>query len=270
MVSRGALHCNRYVFQRLVRECCQRASAPYAEFQYSTLTGSGNTITATRLPVVTATGKIIYVNLTLLFDVDASGTLTLAPAYPQIVPAPAVLVSNFLAGTYVGPDDPNELIAVSGPGVTTGGATDWSLAPAIGGCIYPYSVTWYVGPIISSPLYARITKAGIPTTGSNLFFGIGSANCGNPNWLTNSLIGLAQTGNQLTIESFSNNGVDHNLPVDQRTYPKCRNNDGTRSRIIRKALAWKLMLRARQSLRSITSFNPAITVTVDSSSTSCA
>ena len=46
---------------------------PYSLFQYSTLTGSGRTIVATRVPVVLTNGSIIYKNLTLLVDVDSMG-----------------------------------------------------------------------------------------------------------------------------------------------------------------------------------------------------
>ncbi len=77
--------------------------APYSLFQYSTLTGSGRTILATRVPVVLTNGSIVYKNLTLLFDVDAAGNLTVAPGYPQVVASPTPIVYNFEAGKYVGP-----------------------------------------------------------------------------------------------------------------------------------------------------------------------
>jgi hypothetical protein len=80
----------------------QAQTPPYAEFQYSTLTASGNTITATMLPVVTSTG-ISYFNVVVEFDVAANGTLTVAPGYPTVAKAPRPLIGNFLAGSYVGP-----------------------------------------------------------------------------------------------------------------------------------------------------------------------
>jgi hypothetical protein len=90
---------------------------PYTLFQYSTITSSGNTITATQLPVVTATGTI-YQNVTLLFDVDSSGNLTLAPGYPMVVPSTRPIMSAFKAGTYVGAPTilgGKATITVSGP-----------------------------------------------------------------------------------------------------------------------------------------------------------
>lgn len=63
----------------------QTQKAPYSLFQYSTLTGSGNTITATRVAVVTPGGNTIYKNVTLRFDVDPDGNLTLSPDHPQLL-----------------------------------------------------------------------------------------------------------------------------------------------------------------------------------------
>src|SRR5437763_1062744 len=113
----------------------QAPQPPYALFEYSALTGSGNTITATHVPVVTASGITVYINATLRFNVDANGNLTLSPRYPQIIPAPTILSSSFKAGTYVGPSTllgGKAIIIVSGPGVSDGGATQWSLSAGTG------------------------------------------------------------------------------------------------------------------------------------------
>jgi hypothetical protein len=196
---------------------------PYAQFANSTLTSSVNTITATWVPVVTATGTT-YQNVVIVFDVDATGKLTVAPGYPQIVPAPSVVVANFKAGTYVGPSSVlggNALIKVSGPGVTKGGATEWSLAvaPTANSCTYPTSATWYVGALANNPLYQRIKAAGITSTAWS--YGIvGSYQCsidGN-DWYTGALVGLSQIGNTITIMSFTTGVTDHSMPVDQITY----------------------------------------------------
>jgi hypothetical protein len=198
------------------------ASPPYAQFANSTITASVDTIVASWVPVVTAT-KTTYQDVTIVFSVDASGNLTVAPGYPKIVPAPSVIVSNFKAGTYVGPSSVfsgNAVVAVSGPGVTKGGATEWSLAAAPGAatCTYPTSATWYVGTLTNNPLYQqRIKPAGITSTAWS--YGIvGSYQCGG-NWDTKALIGLSQTGNTITIVSFTTpDGITHGAPVDQITY----------------------------------------------------
>ncbi len=198
-------------------------SPPYAQFGNATLTASLNTMVASWVPVVTATGTT-YQNVTIVFSVDASGNLTIAPGYPQIVAAPSVIVSNFEAGTYAGPSSVfsgGALIAVSGPGVTSGGATEWSLAAATGanGCTYPTSATWYVGKLTNNPLYARIKAAGITSTAWSYGI-IGSDQCSIDGglWNTGALIGLSQTGNTITIVSFTSGTTDHNVPVDQISY----------------------------------------------------
>jgi hypothetical protein len=192
---------------------------PYALLQYSTLTGSGNTITAAWVPVVTSKGTT-YQNITLLFDVSAEGVVTLASGYPVVVPAPTNLVSSFKAGNYVGPStilSGDALITVAGPGVTTGGATEWTLGATTNanGCTYPSTATWYVGPIADSPLAARLKAAGITSTAWS--YGVGTGSCYN-DWGTDTLIGVSQVGNSITIVSFTYAGTDKNEPVDQITY----------------------------------------------------
>jgi hypothetical protein len=202
------------------------SSTDYAEFQYSTLTGSTNTITATLVPVVTGSTVKLY-NVTLLFTVNASGQLTLAKGYPQVVAAPPPIFSNFLAGNYVGPStvgNPLMALTVSSPSQAQGGATEWSLVSSTGAnpCTYPASASWFVGPIASSPWAARIQKAGI--TNPNISYGVGSsAGCVvSPGvgaaWISNSLLGFAQDGNTLTIYSYSYDGTDYSQSTDSIVY----------------------------------------------------
>jgi len=201
------------------------AVTPNSQFQYSALTGSGNTVLATRVPVVTSTGAIVYKDVTLLFAADANGGLTLAPGYPHVVDSPNLLVSSFKPGNYVGPStilSGKAKITVSGPGITSGGVTAWSLAAPTGAdyCTYPSSATWYVGSIASNPLAARLKAAGITSTAWSYGVGNSRNNCysNSGDWQTNTLIGLSQIGNTITIVSFTNNGKDYAAPQDQITY----------------------------------------------------
>jgi hypothetical protein len=197
------------------------STTPEAEFQYSTLTGSGNTMLATRVPAITSTGAAVYWDVTLLFDVDENGNLTLDPAYPQIVKSPNLITSHFQPGNYVGPSDildGQALITVSGPGVGPGGTTEWTLAasPGAASCTYPSTATWYVGSLASNPLSARLKKAGITSTAYS--YGIGSGPCYG-NWENDSLLGFSQVGNTITIYSFSYAGTDDSsTPLAQITY----------------------------------------------------
>ena len=204
----------------------QTVTGPSSLFQYSSLTGSGNTITATRVPVITAAGTTIYKDIVVQFDVDADGNLTLTSGSPQIADAPPLIVSSFKAGTYVGPStilNGKALITVSGPGVSAGGATTWSLTTPAGSnvCTFPSSATWYEGPSTNSPLADRLTRARITSTAWSYGI-IGSAGCSGSNavyWVNGSLIGVSQTGNTLTIASFSDSGGnDKSTPLDQITY----------------------------------------------------
>ncbi|MGD1070795.1 MAG: hypothetical protein ABSB15_11695 [Bryobacteraceae bacterium] len=203
----------------------QAQTAPYALFQSASLTGSGNTITATGIPVVIAPNLTVYVNLNLQFNVDVNGNLTISQGYPQIIPAPTILSSGFKAGTYAGPGSilgGKALITVSGPGVTDGGATEWSLSSAAGAdpCTYPYSATWYVGPIANNPYAAWLKSDGITSTAYS--YGVGSASnsngCSNSVWYLDALIGVSQVGNTITIVSFGDQGGQSNSPEGQITY----------------------------------------------------
>jgi hypothetical protein len=104
--------------------------------------------------------------------------------------------------------------------VTSGGATEWSLAQSgTAACAYPYSATWYVGPISDNPLYTRLKKATITSSAYN--YGILGAygGCGGNDWTTGNLLGFAQTGKTLTIVSFTYAGTeDSATPIAQITY----------------------------------------------------
>jgi hypothetical protein len=195
----------------------QSPKPPYALFDQATLTGSGNTITATQIPVVTGTGAVVYLNATLQFNVDANGNLSIAPGFPQVAAAPALLTGNFKAGKYVGPANifgGKAAIIVSGPGVTDGGATEWTLTAAPGSdtSTYPGTASWWVGPIANNPYAAQIKKAGITSTA----WSYGISTSAYRAWAEGTLIGVSQIGNTLTIVSFFQ--VSNGVPVDQITY----------------------------------------------------
>lgn len=196
-------------------------TGPYALFQFATLTGTGNTITGVLVPVVLSNGTIVYDNVTLAFNVSSSGALSLGSLTSAAAQIP--VIAGFEAGQYFGPSTINggkNIINVSGPGVATGGVTEWTLAAANGasGCTYPGTATWYVGPLADSPLAGRVKAAGI--TATNLYFGVGnSSSCSYGEfWWEDPLLGFSQVGNTITIVSFSVNGTDYSTPRDQITY----------------------------------------------------
>jgi hypothetical protein len=201
---------------------------PGPQFQYAALTGSGNTITLSRVPVITSSGQTVYQDITLQFDNDGNGNVTLTNGFPTFNLSPNLLVSSFQAGKYAGPVNTangSALITVSGPGVVSGGSTAWSATTTTGAdsCTVPVSGTWYVGPIDNNPMSARIKKANITSTAwSYGISGNGIAfSCGGSlsfHWSNGSIIGVSQTGNSITFASFTNNSFDQASPVDQITY----------------------------------------------------
>ncbi len=204
------------------------APSPGPQFQYSALNGSGRTITLTRVPVGTASGQTIYQDVTLQFDDDGNGNLTLSPGYPIFTSSPNLLVSAFQPGKYGGPANVangKAMITVSGPGVSTGGSTTWSMLSTndSDACTYPNSATWYVGPVDNNPMATRLKKAGI--TSNAWTYGISGGglafSCGGGlsfHWGNGAILGVSQTGNTITFASFTNNSFDQASPVDQITF----------------------------------------------------
>jgi hypothetical protein len=68
-------------------------------------------------------------------------------------------------------------------------------------------------------LYSRLKAAGITSTAWS-YGVIGSSGCAvdSSDWYPRSLVGLSQTGNTLTIVSFTSGGSDSSTPRDQITY----------------------------------------------------
>lgn len=196
-----------------------------AQFQYGILTATTNTINATLVPITTTSGALIYEDLTIPFSVseDSAGKIQVVAGTITAVPSPMPETGAFLAGNYVGPGGGTaQLLTLSGPGATSNGATMWSSTTTAGatGCTYPYSSSFYVGPLQDNPLYSRLQTAGITSTAYS--YGIeGQQMCstGNPWFDSGSILGFSQTGDLLTIVSFTYEGEDdQSTPGDQITY----------------------------------------------------
>jgi hypothetical protein len=197
------------------------AVTAYAEFQNATLSGSNNVINVTMLPIVLANGHIVYENLVIPVTVNpTTGKLTLGTMSQAAAPQPNA--DGFKAGNYVGPGGTagGMLLSLYGPGVTSGGATEWTVATTSGGtgCAYPSTATFYVGSLANNPFASRLKKAGITSTAYS--YGVmGSQECSAGDWWENgALVGFSQTGNALNIVSFSYAGSDYNTVQAQITY----------------------------------------------------
>jgi hypothetical protein len=213
----GVLYRNLIIAGWVSVAIAQSPKPPYALFEQSTLTGSGNTINATQIPVVTATGAVVYLNLALQFNVDANGNLTMSSGFPQVSAAPTMITGGFKAGTYVSPSSilgGKGVITVTGPGVTNGGATLWTLTAGPGAAqgTYPSNATWYAGPITSNPLASAFSRYNITST----IYSYGQLGSGSSGaWSQGTLIGVSQVGNTITFYSYYS---IQNIPTDQITY----------------------------------------------------
>ncbi len=204
-----------------------QTATPSAAFQFATISGAGNTITASRVPVTNAQGLTAYKNITFRFDLDPNGNLSLAEGAPQIEDALPLVPSSFRAGKYIGPAsvlNGKTPVFVDGPSALPGGATSWSLSsgPGADTCTFPYSATWYAGPLESNPVAARLRSAAI--TSAAWSYGVangpghftrcsGGGNFGNSDWDAGTLIGVSQSGTSITIASFSNSGTNRDYPA---------------------------------------------------------
>jgi hypothetical protein len=182
-------------------------------------------MTAAEVPVVTSTGSIIYKNVTTQFNVDSAGNLTLAKGFPKVVSASPPPFNSFEAGEYVGPgtlENGKFAIIVGGPTVSPGGTT-WGATAATGADpnTYPFSCSWYDGPIANNPDAPRLAKVGITSTA--LSYGICSGPCPNINntyyWCPNTLVGVSQAGRVITFYSFSvDTDADYSSSVNTIAY----------------------------------------------------
>jgi hypothetical protein len=203
------------------------AITPSVALQYASVVSAGSTITISRAPVTTSTGVIVYKDITLQLAVGANGQITVASGYPKYAASPNMVVAGFKTGTYVSSaavDSGKMGFVLSGPGIGTN-VSVWSIATtsAFDSCSVPPTATFYVGPLTSNPLYTRLKKAGITST--NMSYGLlGTQLCvpagiNSSNWRTNSIIGLSQIGNTITISSFTLYGdTDQSTPLDEFTF----------------------------------------------------
>ena len=85
--------------------------------------------------------------MTIQLNAATNGNVTIAPGYPKVVAAISPILNNFVAGHYAGPPtlaSGKFLVTVNGPGVSSGGATAWSLTPSSGAYCATYPAIRHV------------------------------------------------------------------------------------------------------------------------------
>lgn len=197
----GALACTL----ALIQGAPVWAADPAAFLESSAIVGAGDTLVMSRVPVRSGTGAISYKDVSMQFSVDTAGNLDLDFASVAVAESPALKSGTFKAGIYTISDTgvcPSTGCIVSSPGVPPGGRVMTSISSS---GFYFNSASWVSGPVTGHPYETALKKAGITSNAMTWgMVGTGSWGCLD----TGTIIGVVQTGNQLTITGF---GID-NIP----------------------------------------------------------
>jgi len=182
------------------------AAPPDMLLQSANVSGSGNTLNVTRVPVRDSTGKVTYKDIELSFDVSNTGVVTLGPGSPVVTTSPSLNVAAFRAGIYK--DSLKRHVQVSGPSVLAGGRTGWTISwidPTAGN---HFNATWATGAVTGHPNETTLKAYGITTTAYSWGV-IGSNNhVFLSGWYPSYVFGAAQTGDTLTLHYFESDTVE--------------------------------------------------------------
>ncbi|HEV2854924.1 MAG TPA: hypothetical protein VHC97_19185 [Thermoanaerobaculia bacterium] len=187
---------------------------PRAFFQLATPQGLNNQMGITRVPVVDASGAIKYYDVTLVFSVDNTGKLSLNSSATKIVASPNLAVGAFTPGIYEGGPSHCEHV-VGAPGIVGNGRISGSIADDNCG-LYSlrFNASWVSGSITGHPNEAALRAAGISFQGYSWgvlgtvgddWIGLG--------WNAGDVIGVIQSGRQLTIHNFGNDSKEDTSTV---------------------------------------------------------
>jgi hypothetical protein len=187
------------------------AATPTIFMQSATINGAADAVTLTRVPVQNAAGTIIYKDISMFFDVDSLGNVTLPPALVKITPSPTINVGAFKPGTYNGYSingcTNDHTFKVGSPGVGSGGRISGSIQRIEFGCGI-FNASWTSGPIAGHPLEVQLKAAGITSTAYNWgIMGTADLSTQQSGWIAGDIVGVVQTGNQLSLVNFKNKNI---------------------------------------------------------------
>jgi hypothetical protein len=200
-----------------------QTSTPYLNL--SNVTATGSNIFITRLPIRLPTGSYILKDVTIHIDADANGVLKINPATPVQATSPGLISNTFRTGNYLWTSNTDYGFKLTGPIAVPGRSVSKWIADVLPGKARYYGVplVFYVGSLSSHPNYTRLSAAGI--TGSEYSYGIVGADyyyavAGEAYWGTGAIVGYSQSGNLITIASFTryNPRRDENLPIAYFTF----------------------------------------------------
>jgi len=208
------------------------ALAASPQLQGAIISGTGGTLTITRMPIATANGTI-YRDITIQLQADENGNVSFAggkprqsapPSAAQPTPVPGepglaevqpltqapskpIKVQQFKVGTYQGADG-SLMKLVGGGNALLEGVPVWTFT-AISGASAISSATWYEGLISDNPRHRKIQNAGI----TSLDYSYGTSDEGESrSFGAGALIGATMTGSTLTLVGF-HKGCCSNGPV---------------------------------------------------------
>lgn len=201
--------------------CLTADAAPAVFLQSAAVSGASNVLTLTRVPVQDATGKITYKNVAMSFNVDAAGKLTLNTASVSIVASPTLAVGAYKPGTYNGYNlltytNSHYFIAGS-PGVGADGRISGSIQRITDDSRDTFNAGWTSGPVTGHPLEALLTQAGVPNGYSWGIMGTAGNYTTGSGWNPGDIIGVIQTGNQLSMWNFGKGKI----PLTSLTFTLC-------------------------------------------------
>jgi hypothetical protein len=195
------------------------AATPTIFMESAAISGAGDALKLARVPVQKADGTVIYKDISMLFDVDNSGNVTLQPAFVRITASPTLVVGAFKPGTYNGyvayyTGNPlrDTTFKVGSPGVGSGGRISGSIQRIT---VYQndgFNASWTSGAITGHPQQAKLNAAGITSTAYNWgVMGTAGPFTISSGWKAGDIIGVIQNGNQLSIVNF---GIDKNADTN--------------------------------------------------------
>ena len=177
---------------------------PRAFLQLGAPSGVENRMSITRVPVSDKNGTIKYYDVSLVFNVDSAGRLTLNTGATKVTASPNVAVGAFKPGIYQGGRFVCDEYTVGAPGIVGGGRVAGSIADKNCGLGYlSFSASWVTGPIAGHPNEAALRAAGITYQGYSWGI-VGDVGDDWPEigWDPGDLIGVVQSGQQLVIHNF--------------------------------------------------------------------
>jgi hypothetical protein len=182
------------------------AATPTIYMQSATINSAGDAVTLTRVPVMNAAGTILYKDISMLFDVDNLGNVTLPSALVRITTSPTINVGAFKPGTYNGYSvNGNNVFKVGSPGIGSGGRISGSIQRITLSSADVFNASWTSGPITGHPFQAQLNAAHITSTAYNWgIMGTAGQFTVSSGWKAGDIIGTVQNGNQLSLVDFEN------------------------------------------------------------------